>query len=141
MFVEINLAVIACAGIGGVILAAWVVNLIFEEHMTLLDTSIIPLAAVWSSVILALVLSLVRNIKNKTFLERSAAVRIVKFLWKIALKIIRFLFGILRKIISRIRTGWHNILHCLEKDFSQRKAAAAFLAYSVILMILSLSMR
>ena len=140
MFVEINLAVIACAGIGGVILAAWVVNLIFEEHMTLLDTSIIPLAAVWSSVILALVLSLVRNVKNKTFLERSAAVRIVKFLWKIALKIIRFLFGILRKIISRIRTGWHNILHCLEKDFSQRKAAAAFLAYSVILMILSLSM-
>ena len=140
MFVEINLAVIACAGIGGVILAAWVVNLIFEEHMTLLDTSIIPLAAVWSSVILALVLSLVRNIKNKTFLERSAAVRIVKFLWKIALKIIRFLFGILRKIISRIRTGWHNILRCLEKDFSQRKAAAAFLAYSVILMILSLSM-
>lgn len=140
MFVEINLAVIACAGIGGILMAAWIISLIFNNHMTLLDTSIIPLAAVWSSVILALVLSLVRNVKNKTFLERSAAVRIVKFLWKIALKIIRFLFGILRKIISRIRTGWHNILHCLEKDFSQRKAAAAFLAYSVILMILSLSM-
>lgn len=93
------------------------------------------------SLSLLLFLSLVRNLRNGTFLKRSMVVRICKFMWKCFKKICKFLWDIRGRIWSGIKNGIYNTKHIIlsvsAKNFSGRFVGILLVAFALGVCILT----
>ena len=152
MYVEFNLALLILPAVGaaalGLTLLEPVVLQEFGEIAVILNLLAL-IAAAETGVLLALSLSLVRNMKNRTFLQRSCIVQVTKFLWKLAVKIIRWACGLVKRFFAWLKRALRRIGHALRaakngvisdfsKDYRNRNVLLLFLAYSAALFFLTM---
>ena len=86
MFVECNLALICAAAIGTVAIIFVVLDSTLNSGMGF-EVITYPLTALLVcafALVMELILSLVRNLKNRTFVERSFILRAVRWCWRTA---------------------------------------------------------
>lgn len=126
LYVEIKLALIAASTI--------IVIAIIDEYFDLVNgidgmyiQFITMVTAAAGSVMLALVLSLIRNLKSKTFLERSLIFKCLKLIKRVWLWFWRGIFGFFREIKN-------GILRMFAKNFSGRRLILVILAYTLAVM-------
>nr|WP_297283091.1 histidine kinase dimerization/phospho-acceptor domain-containing protein [uncultured Agathobaculum sp.] len=135
MFVEFNLAIVLCVVIG----AAVAVNLGVEAALysgVSFDLVLSLLAALLVcafALVMELLLSLVRNLKNRTFVERSFILRTIRWCWRTVKRICRW-------IVDRCKDIWHGVgrskdslWHKAFQNYKTRKVLIVFGVYSAVL--------
>ena len=144
LYVEFNLAIILGAAIGTALLvfvgideAAY--SGISFSMMTYLLTALLVCAF---AVVMELILSLVRNLKNHSFVERSFILRAVRWCWRTAGRIVRWAIDLCKKFwhfIGRGRKGlWRNLWRKVFQDYKTRNVLLILLVYSAVLAVLGM---
>lgn len=94
----------AAVGIGGPLVICFLCIEPFIEAWVRDEAILFPLCAIGitaaTALLVAALLSLVRNIKNRTFISRLLSLKIVKLLWKIIVKIFNLTIKILRNFFG-----------------------------------------
>lgn len=131
MYVEINLFLLLIISIGGglfTVLAA--VYCLKVESVLIVNT--LTAAGVFAVVSLSmlLILSLVRNLKNETFLKRSLTAKICRFL----LKTVKRFFAWLHGALSDIK---RSVLTVSAENFDGRFIGIIIIAYSAVIALLT----
>ncbi len=109
IWLEIHLAAICCFGVGAI--AAWMILL--DSYQTgnipinLLYMSSLVIPALASGIILTSMLSIIRNIKRKRFIESSIILRIIRRIWKFTVKIFKKFYSSFKEVKKIILTK-HN---------------------------------
>jgi signal transduction histidine kinase len=135
MYVEFNL--ILTAGIlAGTAAGMFIVGeLIYMRNMTYIISAAVLVGAVGLSAVITLVMSVVRNLKNKTFLKRSLTAQIIAFLWKLCKRFIRYIIKILKEIKRYLSNLKKKIEVYSGRNFSGKNVAILFIGYSIILSL------
>lgn len=137
MFVEFNLCIIVGTVIGtaalvfvGLDMVFYSVNSGIVQVMTKLLTALLVCAF---ALVMELLLSLVRNLKNRTFVERSFILRAIRWCWRTVKRICRW-------IAERCKNIWHGVgrskdslWHKAFQNYKTRKVLIVFAVYSVVL--------
>lgn len=132
LYVEFNLAIILGAAIGTAVLV--VVGISFSM-MTYLLTALLVCAF---AVVMELILSLVRNLKNHTFVQRSFILRAVRWCWRTAGRIVRWALGLCKNAGRFIGQKRESVLQRMLKDYKTRNVLLIFLGYSAVLGLLTM---
>ncbi|MDO4271349.1 MAG: HAMP domain-containing sensor histidine kinase [Eubacteriales bacterium] len=93
-------------------------------------------------------LSLVRNLKNRTFVARSFILRACKWCWKALVKAWLWCWNTIKRIwfwfVKWCKKAWHalgtgkdSIWNALAKDYKTRNVLLIFLGYTVVLALLA----
>lgn len=108
MYAEINIFMIGAAAAGAAAFIILITDEVFSYDRVLLEAYLFAISAAVSAaaaVIITLIMSLVRNLKNRSFLKRSLTLclimlsfRLLKFCIKNAKKILIWTFGFLKDI-------------------------------------------
>ena len=140
MFVECNIALIAAAAIGtAVLLIVGIdstvgngtgVNIIIYPMTVLLVCAF--------ALVMELILSLVRNLKNRTFVERSFILRAVRWCWRTAWRIVRWAWGLCKRAGRFVGAKRESVLQRMLKDYKTRNVLLAFFGYSAVLGLLTM---
>lgn len=135
MYVELNL--ILTAGIlAGTAAGMFIVGeLIYMRNMTYIISAAVLVGAVGLSAVITLVMSVVRNLKNKTFLKCSLTAQIIAFLWKLCKRFIRYIIKTLKKIKRHLSNLKKKIEVYSGRNFSGKNVAILFIGYSIILSL------
>lgn len=137
MFVELNLVLIGGTVIGTAALVFVGLDMVFYsvnsgtmDVMTKLLTALLVCAF---ALVMELLLSLVRNLKNRTFVERSFILRTIRWCWRTVKRICRW-------IVERCKDIWHGVgrskdslWHKAFQNYKTRKVLIVFAVYSVVL--------
>ncbi len=93
IWTEVHLAAIAGVGLGAVMICAILLDEYFTGHFpyNLMNTVVIFSAAIASTVVLISLLSIVRNIKCKKFIQSSIIIRVIRWCFKTLFSILRWL--------------------------------------------------
>ena len=140
MFVELNLALICAATIGTVAIIFVVLDAAFYSGMGF-EVITYPLAALLVcafAVVMELILSLVRNLKNHTFVEHSLILRAVRWCWRTAGRIVRWAIDLCKNIWHGVGKGKGSLWHKALKDYKTRNVLLIFLGYSAVLALLAM---
>nr|WP_300187705.1 HAMP domain-containing sensor histidine kinase [uncultured Agathobaculum sp.] len=142
LFVEFNLLLLF-----GLPIAAGAFNLyvIFEGMQQremggiwwLLTPSIILFAGAFALAV-ELSLSLVRNLKNRTFVERSLILRTIRWCWRTVKRICRWSVECCKGIWRGAGRGKDSLWHKAFQNYKARKVLIAFLGYSAALGFLAM---
>lgn len=142
LFVEFNLLLLF-----GLPIAAGAFNLyvIFEGMQQremggiwwLLTPSIILFAGAFALAV-ELSLSLVRNLKNRTFVERSLILRTIRWCWRTVKRICRWSVECCKGIWRGAGRGKDSLWHKAFQNYKVRKVLIAFLGYSAALGFLAM---
>ena len=142
LFVEFNLLLLF-----GLPIAAGVFNvyIIFEGMQQremggmwwLLTPSIILFAGAFALAV-ELSLSLVRNLKNRTFVERSLILRTIRWCWRTVKRICRWSVECCKGIWRGAGRGKDSLWHKAFQNYKARKVLIAFLGYSAALGFLAM---
>ena len=140
MFVEVNLALILGVVIG-------ITVLIFVGIEEALNGGIPLNLQIWLltmllvcafAVVMELILSLVRNLKNRTFVERSFILRAVRWCWRTAWHIVRWAWGLCKRAGRFVGAKRESVLQRMLKDYKTRNVLLAFFGYSAVLGLLAM---
>lgn len=137
MFVELNLLLMSGIVIGTAALVFVGLDMVFYsdnsgamEVMTKLLTALLVLAF---ALVMELLLSLVRNLKNRTFVQRSFILRTIRWCWRTVKRICRW-------IVERCKDIWHGVgrskdslWHKAFRNYKTRKVLIVFAVYSGVL--------
>ena len=141
MFVELNLAIIA-----GVVTLSVALTFFAVEQMSYGNGSgitmvfwLLTLLMVCAfALVMELILSLVRNLKNRSFVSHSFLLRACKWCWKI---VKRLWFG----FISLCKKAWHalgrgkdTLWNGLSQNYKTRNVVLIFFGYTAVLAILAM---
>ena len=140
LYVECNLAVILGAAVGT---AALVLVGIDEamysgisfRMMTYLLTALLVCAF---ALVMELILSLVRNLKNHTFVERSFILRAVRWCWRTAGRMVHWVWGMCKKFWHFIDRGRQGLWRKAFQDYKTRNVVLILLVYSAVLAFLAM---
>lgn len=93
IWTEVHLAAIAGVGFGAVVICFILLDEYFTGHFphNLMNTVVVFSAAIASTVVLTSILSIVRNIKCKKFIQSSIIVRVIRWCFKTLFSILRWL--------------------------------------------------
>nr|WP_295946378.1 HAMP domain-containing sensor histidine kinase [uncultured Agathobaculum sp.] len=83
-------------------------------------------------------LSLVRNLKNHTFVQRSFILRAVRWCWRTAGRIVRWALGLCKNAGRFIDQRRESEFQWLLKDYKTRNVLLILLAYSAVLAVLGM---
>ena len=83
-------------------------------------------------------LSLVRNLKNHTFVQRSFILRAVRWCWRTAGRIVRWALGLCKNAGRFIDQRRESVFQWLLKDYKTRNVLLILLAYSAVLAVLGM---
>lgn len=140
LYVEFNLAIILGAAIGTALLvfvgideAAY--SGISFSMMTYLLTALLVCAF---AVVMELILSLVRNLKNHTFVQRSFILRAVRWCWRTAGRIVRWAIDLCKKFWHFIGRGRKGLWRKVFQDYKTRNVLLILLVYSAVLAVLGM---
>lgn len=101
----------------------------------LLAPSIILFAGAFALAV-ELSLSLVRNLKNRTFVERSFILRAVRWCWRTAKRICRWVVDGCKGIWHGMGRGKDSLWHKVFRNYDMRKVFLLLIGYSAVLSIL-----
>lgn len=144
LYVEFNLAIILGVAIGTALLVVVGIDEaaysgISFSMMTYLLTALLVCAF---AVVMELILSLVRNLKNHTFVQRSFILRAVRWCWRTAGRIVRWAIDLCKKFwhfVGRGRKGlWRNLWRKVFQDYKTRNVLLILLVYSAVLAVLGM---
>lgn len=142
MFVEITAALFLFTLIGGGFAIVCLVGYFLIEEYVYIANSIGAAAVfVWASLSMLFLLSLVRNLKNGTFIQRSLIVRICRWIWKTAKSIVRFILKTLKKILNGtkgILLETKQTMHTVSaENFGGRFVGIMMIAFAIAVFILT----
>lgn len=103
----------------------------------LLTPSIILFAGAFALAV-ELSLSLVRNLKNRTFVERSLILRTIRWCWRTVKRICRWSVECCKGIWRGAGRGKDSLWHKAFQNYKARKVLIAFLGYSAALGFLAM---
>ena len=83
-------------------------------------------------------LSLVRNLKNHTFVQRSFILRAVRWCWRTAGCIVRWALGLCKNAGRFIDQRRESVFQRLLKDYKTRNVLLAFFGYSAVFGLLAM---
>lgn len=83
-------------------------------------------------------LSLVRNLKNHTFVQRSFILRAVRWCWRTAGCIVRWALGLCKNAGRFIGQRRESVFQRLLKDYKTRNVLLAFFGYSAVFGLLAM---
>lgn len=144
LYVEFNLAIILGVAIGTALLVVVGIDEaaysgISFSMMTYLLTALLVCAF---AVVMELILSLVRNLKNHTFVQRSFILRAVRWCWRTAGRIVRWAIDLCKKFwhfVGRGRKGlWRNLWRKVFQDYKTRNVLLILLVYSAVLAVMGM---
>lgn len=83
-------------------------------------------------------LSLVRNLKNHTFVQRSFILRAVRWCWRMAGRIVRWAIDLCKKFWHFIGRGRKGLWRKVFQDYKTRNVLLILLVYSAVLAVLGM---
>lgn len=141
MFVELNLLLIGGTVVGTAALVFVGLDMVFYsnnsgtiEIMTKLLTALLVCAF---ALVMELILSLVRNMKNRTFVERSFILRAIRWCWRTIIRFCRWVINLLRNVRHGVGQGKGNLWHKAFKSYKTRNVLLVFFGYSALLAIIA----
>ena len=140
MYVEINLALL----LGLPTLAAIPVFVVlFEiiESRQNIDALLLPAILLLTGALalsIELSLSLVRNLKNRSFIDRSLILRIIRWCWRTAGRMVRWTIGLIKRIWHGVSGGKDELWHKALEHYKTRNVLLIFLGYSAVLALLAM---
>ena len=140
MFVECNIALIAAAAIGTAVLLIVGIDSTVGNG-TGVDIIIYPMTVLLVcafALVMELILSLVRNLKNRTFVERSFILRAVRWCWRTAWRIVRWACRLCKRAGRFVGAKRESVLQRMLKDYKTRNVLLAFFGYSAVLGLLAM---
>ena len=140
MFVECNIALIAAAAIGTAVLLIVGIDSTVGNG-TGVDIIIYPMTVLLVcafALVMELILSLVRNLKNRTFVERSFILRAVRWCWRTAWRIVRWAWRLCKRAGRFVGAKRESVLQRMLKDYKTRNVLLAFFGYSAVLGLLAM---
>ena len=136
MFVELNLLLMGGTAIGtvGLVLYGLDLALYRDNKMMSLMTKLLTAVLVCAfALVMTLLLSLVRNLKNRTFVERSFLLRAVRWCWRTAKRICRWFAGRCKALRDGVGRGKNGLWHKVFQNYDMRKVFGLFVGYSAVL--------
>ena len=139
MYVECNLAILVGAAAGALALTFVGIDECLSSGVSfrMMTYLLAALLVCAFALVMELILSLVRNLKNRTFIERSFILRAIRWCWRTAKRICRWFIG-------RCKAVWHGIGHGRDglwrkafQDYKTRNALLVFTGYSTVLAIIT----
>ena len=140
LYVEFNLAIILGVAIGTALLVVVGIDEaaysgISFSMMTYLLTALLVCAF---AVVMELILSLVRNLKNHSFVQRSFILRAVRWCWRTAGRIVRWAIDLCKKFWHFIGRGRKGLWRKVFQDYKTRNVLLILLVYSAVLAVLGM---
>ena len=140
LYVEFNLAIILGAAIGTAVLVVVGIDEALSSGisfsmMTYLLTALLVCAF---AVVMELILSLVRNLKNHTFVQRSFILRAVRWCWRTAGRIVRWAIDLCKKFWHFVGCGRKGLWRKAFQDYKTRNVLLILLVYSAVLAVLGM---
>ncbi len=140
LYVEFNLAIILGVAIGTALLVVVGIDEaaysgISFSMMTYLLTALLVCAF---AVVMELILSLVRNLKNHTFVQRSFILRAVRWCWRTAGRIVRWAIDLCKKFWHFVGRGRKGLWRKAFQDYKTRNVLLILLVYSAVLAVLGM---
>lgn len=140
LYVEFNLAIILGAAIGTALLVVVGIDEALSSGisfsmMTYLLTALLVCAF---AVVMELILSLVRNLKNHTFVQRSFILRAVRWCWRTAGRIVRWAIDLCKKFWHFVGRGRKGLWRKVFQDYKTRNVLLILLVYSAVLAVLGM---
>lgn len=136
MFAECNLALIAGTAVGTAAVIFVVLDEVFMRDGMALQAVLYPLTALLVcafALVMELVLSLTRNLKNHSFVQRSFILRAGKWCWKMAVHAAKWCWELLRKLGRAIGQARDAVASGLFRDYKVRNVALLLLGYTAVL--------
>ena len=136
MFAECNLALIAGTAVGTAAVIFVVLDEVFMRDGMALQAVLYPLTALLVcafALVMELILSLTRNLKNHSFVQRSFILRAGKWCWKMAVRAAKWCWELLRKLGRGIGRARDAVADGLFRDYKVRNVALLLLGYTAVL--------
>ena len=136
MFAECNLALIAGTAVGTAAVIFVVLDEVFMRDGMALQAVLYPLTALLVcafALVMELILSLTRNLKNHSFVQRSFILRAGKWCWKMAVHAAKWCWELLRKLGRAIGQARDAVASGLFRDYKVRNVALLLLGYTAVL--------
>ncbi len=136
MFAECNLALIAGAAVGTAAVIFVVLDEVLMRDGMALQAVLYPLVTLLVcafALVMELILSLTRNLKNHSFVQRSFILRAGKWCWKIAVRAAKWCWEMLRKAGQGLGRARDAVANGLFRDYKVRNVALILLGYTIVL--------
>nr|WP_297275543.1 HAMP domain-containing sensor histidine kinase [uncultured Agathobaculum sp.] len=140
MFVELNLCFIGGTVIGtaALVLVGLDLALFRDSQMMALMTKLLTVLLVCAfALVMELILSLVRNLKNHTFVRRSFILRAIRWCWRTVIRLCRWVLKLLRNVRHGVGRGKGNLWRKAFGHYKTRKVLLVFFGYSALLAIIA----
>lgn len=140
MFVELNLCIIGGTVIGTAALVLIGLEAVFFPSnqiivvMTKLLTALLVCAF---ALVMELILSLVRNLKNRSFVQRSLILRTIRWCWRTVIRFCRWVVGLCKGVWHGVGRGKDGLWHNAFQNYKTRKVMLVFFGYSAVLAVLA----
>ena len=136
MFVELNLCIIGGTVIGTAALVLIGLEAVFFPSnqiivvMTKLLTALLVCAF---ALVMELILSLVRNLKNRSFVQRSLILRTIRWCWRTVIRFCRWVIDLCKGVWHGVGRGKDGLWHNAFQNYKTRKVMLVFFGYSAAL--------
>ncbi len=136
MFVELNLCIIGGTVIGTAALVLIGLEAVFFPSnqiivvMTKLLTALLVCAF---ALVMELILSLVRNLKNRSFVQRSFILRAIRWCWRTVIRFCRWVIDLCKGVWHGVGRGKDGLWHNAFQNYKTRKVMLVFFGYSAAL--------
>lgn len=139
LFVECAVVLAGGAAVLGVGLYLTLLREItYNGDVTILLWPAIALLTACAALTLELILSLVRNLKNRSFVSRSFVLRACKWGWKQAVRLTKWLWSGLGRARRGIGAACRSFYEGVCKNYKTRNVVLVFLGYTVVLAVLAM---
>lgn len=135
LYVEFSMFFALCAvGLGiGVYAALLNEVLSYQSEITFFLWPATALLTACAALTIELILSLVRNLKNRSFVARSFVLRACKWCWKQTVRFCSWLWGALGRLRRGIGAAWRTFVGAVCKNYKTRNVALIFFGYTAVL--------
>lgn len=129
MFVELNLCIIGGTVIGTAALVLIGLEAVFFPSnqiivvMTKLLTALLVCAF---ALVMELILSLVRNLKNRSFVQRSFILRAIRWCWRTVIRFCRWVIDLCKGVWHGVGRGKDGLWHNAFQNYKTRKVMLVF---------------
>lgn len=139
LFVEFNVVLaVGSAVLGVAVYIALLGEMTYNSDVAILLWPSIALLTACAALTLELILSLVRNVKNRSFVARSFVLRAAKWCWKTIKQLCRWLIKTCKKAWHALGRGKDTVWKGLSKNYKTRNVVLIFLGYSALLAVLAM---
>lgn len=129
IWTEVHLAAIGGLGFGAVVICVILLDDYFAGHFpyNLMNMVVGLSAAIASAVVITSILSIMRNIKCKRFVESSIIVRVIRWCWRVFVKVVKW-------FIRKLKTFKNAISYSLSQKTGAILISMLF-AYTAIISV------